>query len=288
MKLIPLYTLLIFLACFTSSFSQDKWVVPTTVENEVSLFIFDEDFQYEGKKTYENSCVSCHGNPSQNNFTAMSPPPGDPASAQFQNQKDGALFYKIKTGRGTMPGFGEVLSDEEIWSIVAYWRSFNSEYEQAKPNLEGVVIPDLSMTFEFDINVDKLVVKLYDDGTPVADGSVSAFIKGMFGNMSIGKASTNELGIAYFDVDTKIPGDENGNITFTAKASKGYGSAKLTQVMDVATPTIKKSAIEGRHLWSTIWQAPVWLLITFFGGVFLIWAAIIYIIFGVVRIKKLK
>lgn len=288
MKRILLYSLIIFLACFVSGNAQEIWQVPRETEDQVSLFVFEEDFQYEGKKTYENSCVSCHGYPSQNNFTAMSPPPGDPASSQFQSQNDGVLFYKIKTGRGTMPGFGEILSEEEIWSIVAYIRSFNADYEQPKPNLEGVVIPNLSMTFEFDNNVDKLVVKLYDDGTPVADGSVSAFIKGMFGNMSIGKTSTNDLGIAYFDVDTKLPGDENGNATFIAKASKGYGSTKLTKTMAVVAPTIKKSAIEGRHLWSTIWQAPVWLLITFFGGVILIWSAIIYIIIGVIQIKKLK
>jgi len=44
----------------------------------------------------------------QDDFTPMAPSPGDPASDQFQLQSDGALFHKIKMGRGTMPKFEEL------------------------------------------------------------------------------------------------------------------------------------------------------------------------------------
>ncbi len=126
-----------------------------------------------------------------------------------------------------------------------------------------------------------------EEGTPVEDASVAGYIKSMFGKYLLGKTKTNKLGIAYFDVDYKIPGDSAGYLNMIAKVSKGYGSAKKTERMQIANPAKLKSAIEGRHLWSTDNSAPVWLRIIFFASIIGVWGTIFFVVFGLKKIKKL-
>ena len=184
--------------------------------------------------------------PSEGNFVLMIPSPGDPATEQFQLQKDGVLFFKVKEGRGGMPSFVDVLGDDELWSLIAYMRSFNTSYEQPEFILEGVHIPTLALEISYDDNVDKLVVKAYADEVLIRDIEVSAFVKGYFGNLKLGKTLTNENGIAYFNVDKKMPGDTIGNLNFIVKAKQGYAYEKAESVLLVAIPKTKASITDGR------------------------------------------
>jgi len=289
MKRIALISVLSLIVSFSYSQSVlDEWFVPNKEKGNLSIKTFDEDFALEGQIIYENSCLSCHGNPRKGDFSIMVPSPGDVTTSLFQRQQDGELFYKIKTGRGSMPAFEDAFSQEEIWSLVAYMRSFNETYKQKFPNLEGVVIPKLTLKLDFDDNVDKLVVKILnqEDSTYVEGASVSAFVKSMFGKYSLGKSKTNKQGIAYFDIDYKIPGDSLGNLNIIAKVSKGYGSAKMTEKMQIAKPSEYKSAIAGRHLWSKDNSAPIWLKLFFFASIIGIWGTILFVVLGLKKIKK--
>lgn len=269
------------------AFAQNKWQAPQEADEIVSIKMFDEDFETEGQMIYESSCKSCHGNPSQADFSLMIPSPGDIASESFQNQTDGSLFYKIKEGKGAMPKFEDALEQDEIWFLVAYIRSFNKDYVQPKPNIEGIEIPHISLELAYDENVDKLVVKtLNENGDAQLGVEVKAFVKGTFGNFMLGKKECNELGIAYFDVDAKLPGDENGNLNVIVKANKGYGSAKKAESLQMVEPVKHSSVIEGRHLWSVAKKAPYWLIITFLFTTVGIWGAIIYIIVGLLKLNK--
>ena len=288
MKRIALISVLLLIIT-PFSYSQnilDEWRVPDKEKANLSIKIFDEDFALEGQFIYENSCTSCHGNPGKEDFSIMVPSPGDMAKRYVQRQKDGELFYKIKVGRGSMPTFEDAFSSEEIWSLVAYIRGFNDKYVQAMPNLEGIVIPKFTMKFDFDDNVDKFVVKVMnEDSVAVEDALVSVFIKSMFGKYSLGKSKTNKLGIAYFDLDYKIPGDSTGHLNMIAKVSKGYGSAKKTERMQIAKPSVLKSAISGRHLWSTDNAAPLWLRFFFFASIIGVWGTIFFVVFGLKKIN---
>lgn len=281
------YTILGVLFLSTTVVAQDDWEVPNKEKENVSILMFDDEFEVEGQIIYDNSCKSCHGNPTQEDFSAMLPSPGDVASDKFQNQTDGELFHKIKTGRSTMPKFEDALGQDEIWYLVSYIRSFNESYVQPKPNLEGIVIPNIHLQLNYDENVDKLVVKTFDEnGNAMLDVEVKAYIKGDFGNFLLGKTKCNELGIAYFDVDSKMPGDENGNLDVIVKASKGYGTAKVNKVMALVEPITHISITEGRHLWSVAKKAPYWLIFTFLIMVIGIWGTIVYIVIGLGRLKK--
>ncbi len=279
--------ILLTLAFISCPLFPQEWKTPEQEKVSISIRMFDEDMESEGRIIYNRLCSSCHGTPTQGNFTLMVPPPGDISTKRFQDQTDGELFYKIRTGKGSMPKFGDALGQDEIWSLVAFIRSFNEDYVQPEPDLEGIKIPDIRLKLSFDDNVDKLVVKTYDEnGDPMFDVAVKAFVKGSFGNFLLGNDTCNELGIAYFDVPPDLPGDKNGVLNFIAKASKGYGYAKAMQTIVVTSPRNFEPLTKGRHLWSVGKKAPYWLIITFITAVAGIWGTIIYVISGLLKLKN--
>jgi len=280
---------ILFCLCFLAMVNlnaQSDWKVTADEGKNLSPFMFDEDMSAEGRMSYNNSCTSCHGTPGQDDYTPMSPPPGDPASDQFQLQSDGSLFFKIKTGRNSMPKFEDVFSPNETWNIIAYIRSFNENYKQEIPDLGDIIIPEYKIRLSFDDNVDKLVVKVFDNEIPQPKVDISAFVKGMFGKYLLGKTKTNDLGIAYIDVDAKLPGDKEGMLNLIVKATKGYGSAKITQKLAMVAPSTNISVIDGRHIWSTDKMAPIWLKSTFFITIISVWSVILLIVFGLRKINQ--
>ena len=95
---------------------------------------------YRGKGT----CFNCHGqygggdgpvaaslNPSPRNFQHH---------GFWRHRTEGEIFWVIKHGStGTsMIGFGDLLSDEEIWSIIQYERSFAGEQGQGMGHGKGM------------------------------------------------------------------------------------------------------------------------------------------------------
>lgn len=85
---------------------------------------------YSGKGT----CFNCHGKDGSGNGMAavgLNPSPRNFQHHGFwRHRTEGEVFWVIKHGSpGTaMIGFGDQLSDEEIWSIIQYERSFSGEH----------------------------------------------------------------------------------------------------------------------------------------------------------------
>ena len=81
---------------------------------------------YEGKGT----CFNCHGSKGSGDgvaATGLNPPPRNFRHHGFwRHRTDGEIFWVIKHGSpGTsMIGFGDRLTDEEIWSLIQYEKSF--------------------------------------------------------------------------------------------------------------------------------------------------------------------
>ncbi len=83
-----------------------------------------------GRWVYETFCASCHGIRGWGDGPAAAalfpPPPALAAIARVPALPDGYLFQRIREGgrlRGTaMPAFDSLLTEEDIWSVVAYLR----------------------------------------------------------------------------------------------------------------------------------------------------------------------
>ncbi len=89
----------------------------------------------EGKENYAMFCTNCHGEKGEGNgpvasVAKMDPKPRNHADGKYMNErKSEDLFKIIKVGgKGVeksvyMPAFGMILSEEEIWNLIAYLRT---------------------------------------------------------------------------------------------------------------------------------------------------------------------
>jgi mono/diheme cytochrome c family protein len=105
-----------------------EWVVPESakkVKNPTDKA--DKENMAIGKSLYSKHCQSCHGKEGYGDgpkAKELKGEVGDFSSEEFHSQSDGALFYKITTGRDDMPAFDKKIPDaEDRWLIVNYIRT---------------------------------------------------------------------------------------------------------------------------------------------------------------------
>lgn len=78
-----------------------------------------------GEEIYEQQCISCHGPELRGDgpqAEGMEPPPADFSAPHTYVHSDSDFIYWIRAGKqGTdMPGFGNVLSDQEIRDVLSF------------------------------------------------------------------------------------------------------------------------------------------------------------------------
>jgi cytochrome c553 len=290
------FLLLIVLINVQIIHSQSTWEVPDDKKQKVSPFKFDKESQQKGASVYLRNCVSCHGTPGKNNSVPLNPPPGDPATDKFQKQTDGALFYKITTGRVVMPSFKDVLTETERWQIISYIRSFNATYKQPEP-AQALVGAFSGMTISLNIELLKKehlikIIAIGENKTgtkPVGGIELKLFAKRYFGNMLIDDAKiTNAQGIAFFEYTNKLAGDSVGNIHFIIKSStEGLDGLVKDTVICAGNKVITKSLIDTRAMWTIRSKAPIWLILAYSLVVIIVWSFLLYIIMQIVKINKL-
>jgi hypothetical protein len=87
-----------------------------------------------------------------------------------------------------------------------------------------------------------------------------------------------------------LPGDQQGNIVLTAKVEDNdlYGNLLVEKAVHWGVTTIpQKNFFDQRTLWSTRFRTPLWLLFMAYTIVIGVWGTLIYLIFQIVKIKKL-
>ena len=105
---------------------KDEWVVPDKYVNMENPTNPDEDLDI-GKSLYSKHCKSCHGAEGYGDgpkADSVEGDLGDFSSPEFQEQTDGALFYKTSFGYKDMPEYTKKMpEDEDRWLIVNYMRT---------------------------------------------------------------------------------------------------------------------------------------------------------------------
>jgi mono/diheme cytochrome c family protein len=103
------------------------WVVPAnfkTMKNPVA--VTDASIK-AGQALYVKTCTPCHGKTGLGDGVkskSLKTPMNDFSKPEFQSQTDGEHFYKTKAGRGEMTKYEGKLSDDDIWNLVNYTRTF--------------------------------------------------------------------------------------------------------------------------------------------------------------------
>jgi len=110
-------------------------------ENQKNPMSDTPDIRAEGKKAFSHFCVACHGLDGQNTGVPfadrMSPPVPSLASRDVQRYTDGQLKWILDNGirPSGMPGSKQILSDDELWSIVVFLRHLPPAGSQGEPDM---------------------------------------------------------------------------------------------------------------------------------------------------------
>jgi mono/diheme cytochrome c family protein len=121
------FGILLLLLSATLVHQQDPWEVPDSYRNIKNPVVADSASISNGSILYKKHCGSCHGRTGLGDGVRarqIQTYPGDLTSEAYQDQSDGEQFYKSKFGRDEMPSYEMILTDEEIWDIVNYMRTF--------------------------------------------------------------------------------------------------------------------------------------------------------------------
>ena len=105
--------------------SMGHWMAPKAESARKNPVKISDKSLLAGQKLFQNSCVSCHGAKGEGDGVAgafMNPKPAN-LRAMADAHPDGDFAYKIKTGRGTMPGWKNTFSNTEVWHLVNYIKS---------------------------------------------------------------------------------------------------------------------------------------------------------------------
>jgi mono/diheme cytochrome c family protein len=117
-----------FFYSFTSDQQVKPWPVPDKYEKMTNPYEADKASLKMGQRLWKKHCGSCHGKEGLGDGSKaaqLDSPTGDFTTEAFQNQSDGALFYKSWIGRDEMPNYEKKIPyEEDVWHLVNYMRTF--------------------------------------------------------------------------------------------------------------------------------------------------------------------
>lgn len=105
------------------------WVAPLKTDTIKNPLKGNNSATVKGKILYEKYCKVCHGFEGKGNGLAVPELPTKPADLsvkKIQGQSDGALFWKLSTGRAPMAAYEQALTKEERWQLVNYMRNLKA------------------------------------------------------------------------------------------------------------------------------------------------------------------
>lgn len=133
-KIILLPILLIFIGFPAFVNAQDtSWKAPDKADTAQNPFTITKKFIALGQNTFKANCVTCHGSKGKGHgpaAIALNPKPANLQSKFVQKESNGALFWKISTGRKGMPSWEKSLSNKQKWAVITYIRSLTQSKEE--------------------------------------------------------------------------------------------------------------------------------------------------------------
>ena len=101
------------------------WEAPKSADSSKNPLAGNSIAANVGKNLFQTYCITCHGNKGEGDgpsAAGLNPKPADLVSKQVQKQSDGALFWKITTGKPPMLSWKYTLSKKQRWELVDYIR----------------------------------------------------------------------------------------------------------------------------------------------------------------------
>jgi len=105
-----------------------KWSIPAAEAQKKSPVAANESSLAAGQKIYSKTCATCHGKTGDADGPAvieLNIHPAKLSDPQVAKESDGALFWKITTGKKPMPAYGKRISETDRWNLVNYVRTLS-------------------------------------------------------------------------------------------------------------------------------------------------------------------
>ena len=103
----------------------EHWAAPAEAVKRPNPVARTPESVVQGRRIFEANCVSCHGPGGKGDGPAgkaLDPKPTN-LQAMAGQHTDGDFAWKIENGRGPMPPWKGVLTQEQIWHVVNYVQS---------------------------------------------------------------------------------------------------------------------------------------------------------------------
>ena len=112
--------------------SPSGWTIPPEAKTLKSPLTVNDEVIAAGKAIYKDKCEDCHGTSGRGDGPDADPDYAEDmdltSAKRAERNPDGVVFHKVLNGRRKpkMPAFKEELSQEQIWTVVAYVQSLRS------------------------------------------------------------------------------------------------------------------------------------------------------------------
>ena len=108
--------------------SKQKWSAPAAEAQKKNPVAATESALAAGQKIYSKTCAMCHGKGGDADGPAvieLNIHPAKLSDPKVATESDGALFWKVTTGKKPMPAYGKRLSETDRWNLVNYIRTLS-------------------------------------------------------------------------------------------------------------------------------------------------------------------
>ena len=283
------------------SVQAQQWTIDPELKDAQLKVAFDESNIDAGKAIYEKNCKACHLEISaaENNDRAPGAAP-NLGNKEFQKSNtDGEMFCKLSHGNGAgMPPYENMLSEDERWKVIAFFRSFYESYEAPKSddNTPAVAAEKFEGTItkmELSFNKEDKTVTATLEGED-ANGAkvipknvkVSIYVKRYFGQLPLCEdKKTDDKGSVTTELGD-VPTDTAGFVTLIATSADGKVNAEAKVQVNEGWTWV--NPLDGTHLWATRDKTPLWLMIMYFGGTLVVLGVIGWAVFQLARIYNLR
>jgi mono/diheme cytochrome c family protein len=106
--------------------STSGWTLPPDADAKKSPLTVDEKVLAAGKTVFKDKCTRCHGPGGLGDGPDADPDHREDMDLtnpkRADRNSDGIIFYKVWNGRKRpkMPTFKDELTEQQVWSVVAY------------------------------------------------------------------------------------------------------------------------------------------------------------------------
>ncbi len=254
------------------------WPVPSnykTLKNPVSISV---QSILNGEKIYKKNCISCHGSNADGKGLMLSP---SFISPEFYVQSDGAIFYKIITGRNMMPSFKIQLTENQIWEVIHYIRSLIDKENYPTITLKRAKI-------ETDIDSFNKVIYAYlvnENGDTLINPKLTFYAKQAFGWLKLSDYEINKRRIKV-SIPQNIVGDTSGKLFIRVSLEKNDQYSDTNVYFSISTINILPRNLPNNNyynLWGDRKHVPIWLLILIYAILLIIIGTLFYIMLLLVK-----